>query len=134
VRRGDYLKLSHIYGELTPQYYFDAYQKILLNTGPLERISFFSDDIDWVKNNIKLPVESTYITTDMGLTTVEEFELMRAHRHFIIPNSTFSWWAAYLKSSVSPETIVTYPTPLASEEYLKQVKGIFNNWYECSRS
>jgi hypothetical protein len=44
-------------------------------------------------------------------TDYEEFAVMRQCDHFIITNSTFSWWAAYLGDSVAKEEkIVIAPT------------------------
>jgi hypothetical protein len=54
------------------------------------QVFIFSDDPKWCSENfdgcfiVSLPED--YL----------EFELMRECNHFIIANSTFSWWAAYL--------------------------------------
>lgn len=40
-----------------------------------------------------------------GLNDVEEFSLMQKCKHFIIANSTFSWWAAWLGESVDSHVI-----------------------------
>ena len=40
-----------------------------------------------------------------GVNDIEEFELMRRCDHHVIANSTFSWWAAYLKDNREGLTI-----------------------------
>ena len=50
--------------------------------------------IAWVKENIKHSNDITYV--EEPHPDYIDFELMRNCKHFIISNSTFSWWAAYL--------------------------------------
>jgi hypothetical protein len=39
-----------------------------------------------------------------------DFQIMKSCRHFIIGNSTFSWWAAWLKEQDDPSTKVIAPS------------------------
>jgi hypothetical protein len=54
------------------------------------------DDIEWIKENYKFPEKYDIEYVDLGNSDYEEFELMRNCKNFVISNSTFSWWAAYL--------------------------------------
>jgi len=55
---------------------------------------FFSDDINWVKNNIICNDECYF--EDNCNPIWECLRLMYSCKHFIISNSTFSWWGQYL--------------------------------------
>lgn len=69
-------------------------------------ICFFSDDIKWVKTNIK--IEGAKVYYESGEDPVwEKLRLMYSCKNFIISNSTFSWWAQYL--SKNPNKIVISP-------------------------
>ncbi len=67
---------------------------------------FFSDDIAWVKENIRTKGKAVYIS-DMGFRDYEELAIMKHCKYNIIANSTFSYWAAYLNSH--PDKIVICP-------------------------
>lgn len=54
----------------------------------------FSDDIEWVKENVKFPGEVYFETGDDPIW--EKLRLMSSCKHFILSNSSFSWWAQYL--------------------------------------
>jgi hypothetical protein len=61
---------------------------------------FFGDDRVWIDNliaGLRLPFPCAVVQSRES--DVGEFELMRACRHHIIANSTFSWWAAWLSES-----------------------------------
>jgi hypothetical protein len=56
------------------------------------------------------PDRSTKVFIVPGdLNTAETFELMRSAKAYIIANSTFSWWAAYLSYTKNP--IIYAPDP-----------------------
>lgn len=103
-RRGDYTnkKNIEIFNQLDASYYKKAMDII---SNKLENPIFyiFSDDIEWVKKNVSAQYAIQYI--DHTSTDLEDFQLMRACNNFIIANSTFSWWAAWL-SECENKTII----------------------------
>jgi hypothetical protein len=103
-RRGDYQQTAH--GILGNEYYIKAVDK-LLQQRPNAELYLFSNEIDWVKQNISFDAPVTYIAQEFGLKDYQEFDLMRRCQHQIIANSTFSWWAAWLNPS--PSKIVFTP-------------------------
>ncbi len=94
VRRGDYVgNKAH---DILPS---DYYQKSLekFKNIKIDHIYIFSDDIDWCRENMSFGIDTTFVGDEYsGERAIGHFELMRSCKHFIIPNSTFSWWAAYL--------------------------------------
>jgi hypothetical protein len=54
----------------------------------------FSDDMEWCKQNLSIPYKKTFLHSDGP--AIQHFQLMVKCKHFIIANSTFSWWAAWL--------------------------------------
>lgn len=98
VRRGDYLhpKYRDIFGQIcTIEYYRKAIRYILEK---VEHPVFFifSDDINWVMENLPIPVKHHFIDWNAGVKSWEDMCLMSNCKHHIIANSTFSWWGAWL--------------------------------------
>lgn len=95
VRRGDFFKgaIQDVYGVCTEEYYRKGIQYIK-NIYPGATIILFSDDIEWVKENLKFDGKVYYETGNDPVW--EKLRLMSACKHFVISNSTFSWWAQYL--------------------------------------
>ena len=96
VRRGDYLseRYKKDFYVCTPEYFRDAIAKM---QGFIENPTFifFSNDIEWVKENISVADAECYY--ENGTDPVwETLRLMYSCHHFIISNSTFAWWAQYL--------------------------------------
>jgi len=93
VRLGDYLKEPKI-GLLPKKYYEDA-----INRMPLEEydeVWIFSNDRSGAEE-LLLGVESLRLVwIPETLTSAETLTLMTYCNDFIISNSTFSWWGAYL--------------------------------------
>lgn len=105
VRRGDFLQ-NEIHNVCTTQYFKDAIQKMTsLFDG---KISFFcfSDDIEWIKVNIRPLAENMIIVEhDSSRPNIEDMILMSKCSHHIIPNSSFSWWGAWLNPSEEKKVI-----------------------------
>lgn len=108
IRRGDYLqqKTLDYHGILSKEYYNEAIQKIAKKV-PGARFYFFSDDIEWVKENLQLDHPCEFISGKTSHSAIEDFYLMQNCRHHIIANSSFSWWAAWLNKNA--EKIVVAP-------------------------
>ena len=102
VRRGDYVSnpsANSYHGALSPSYYFDALD-YLSKKIPTMQLFVFSDDIEWVKNNIDLSPYSTYfVSHNKGANSYQDMALMSLCKHYVIANSSFSWWGAWLNSS-----------------------------------
>ena len=106
VRRGDYLKLQHIHGLCDISYYEKAIDYIALHTvNP--HFFLFSDDIKWVKENLKINHPFTVVNINSGKNSPWDMWLMKNCKHNIIANSSFSWWGAWLNEN--PQKIVIAP-------------------------
>ena len=92
VRRKDYLGTD--YDVVDVNYYRNAFKKIESQSTNLN-FFIFSDDINWCNENLSFLPNSTFCSFSM----LNDFHLMSLCKHFIIPNSTFSWWAAYLSNN-----------------------------------
>jgi hypothetical protein len=110
VRRADFVSIksereSRV--QCGKNYYREALEKLIgLEKGVT--VFGFSDDIEWCEENLKLQVPITWVPhSEAGFKFGCYFWLMRQCRHFIIPNSTFAWWAAWLAEH--PEKRVICP-------------------------
>ena len=100
IRRGDYLQYPDTYmGICTPEYYNQAIQ-YFVETLEMRYFVFFSDDMEWVKNNFAIP-NAIYCGRDMFDKYEDWYDLylMTNCKHNIIANSSFSWWGAWLNQS-----------------------------------
>lgn len=100
VRRGDYVtneKDDKILNICSEEYYRKAMNWMssqLIN--PVFYIfSNTHDDLKWIKENYHLE-QNNIIYVDMENQDYEELLLMSSCKHFIIANSTYSWWAQYI--------------------------------------
>jgi hypothetical protein len=107
VRRGDYLSPVNLslFGNIaTLDYYSKAISKMKAElTDP--KFYVFSDDAEWVKQNITVDAPVTYIDFNSGDNSFEDMRLMSLCRHNIIANSSFSWWGAWLNDNSSKKVI-----------------------------
>jgi hypothetical protein len=100
IRRGDYLndpKVRCIHGILGSDYYKKSISYIKKKVkNPLFFI--FSDDIELVKKTFSFFNNKKYIFIDTK-SSINDLYLMSNCKHFIIANSTFSWWGAWLSKN-----------------------------------
>ncbi|MCR9132597.1 MAG: alpha-1,2-fucosyltransferase [bacterium] len=105
-------------------YYEKAIKKISkLSDGNLLFL-VFSDDIELAKSYLD-NINCVYVSNnDKQLPAqIKDFEMMRRCDHFVIANSTFSWWAAYLADNTKKQII------RPSDKYYKQHESFYPaNW------
>jgi hypothetical protein len=98
VRRGDYLNSRNLNFHFTCDlnYFQEAIKKIKNS-----KFIFFSDDMNWVKDNF---VSDNYFYSPFD-DELDDLSLMSLCHNNIISNSTFSWWAAFLNKNKNKKII-----------------------------
>ncbi len=96
-RRGDYVGHPSL-DIVSMEFYQNALDFVKRHTRERIHIFVFSDDINWckesfIKKNEKITFVDQSLTGPMGGFY---FQLMMLCHHFIIPNSTYPYWAALL--------------------------------------
>jgi hypothetical protein len=136
VRRGDYVSIPTArkwHGLCGPDYYQEA---VFFTSEKVVDPQFFifSDDITWCKRHFichnsnlrimlfkqtfshfgilnkrfcRISYPTAFLSKKHGQNKFRDFYLMSLCKHFIIPNSTFGWWAAWL--CPNPDKIVIAP-------------------------
>jgi hypothetical protein len=97
IRRGDYASEPD-FGVLPSSYYRDGLRLLQLK-GEEGKVWAFTDDREWAIEILQSDGLENFdieIVDDSGLSTSEVFDLMRFGSAYVIANSSFSWWAAYL--------------------------------------
>jgi hypothetical protein len=116
IRRGDYVTNTYedqilVSAELE---YYNKCVKYITETIKEPHFFIFSDDPDWVKQNLTLDYPMTFLDHNDASTNYEDLRLMSHCNHNIICNSSFSWWGAWLNRN--PEKIVCAPKKWFSDE------------------
>lgn len=129
IRRGDFIyneEFKKIHYVCNSSYFYKAIELI---KEKVDNPTFvvFSDDIDWVKNNMDFGANAIF--EDGNDPLWEKIRLMSACKHFIISNSTFSWWVQYLSNHENK--IVIAPQKWKHISYMKNASEIDiyqDNW------
>lgn len=113
IRRGDYIsnqKALFFHGVCGLEY-FKAAVNYIRDTIPSTKLFIFSDDAEWASLNFSAS-ENVVVSNYHSLSAAEELILLSKCSHLILSNSSFSWWAAYLRETNGNErpTIIA-PTP-----------------------
>lgn len=103
IRKGDFLKLGH---DISGSDYYIRAMEYIQDKIENPFLLVFSDDIAWVKDNMKFMLDYLVIS-GQGYSDCEELILMSMCKNNIIANSTFSYWGAWLNPN--EEKIVIAP-------------------------
>ncbi len=106
VRRGDYVNLTHIHGLCDLNYYKRTIDYIASRVQN-PHFFVFSDDIPWVRENLKIEYPFDVVDINDGKTAFCDIWLMKHCQHNIIANSSFSYWGAWLNEN--PDKFVVAP-------------------------
>jgi hypothetical protein len=101
IRRSDYQNHTNSIGILSLDYYKSALHS-LGSVSQNSPIWIFSDDLELAyefKNEYIPLLNSTVIICPEFESAIGVLKVMSACSHFVLANSTFSWWAAYLSHS-----------------------------------
>jgi|SRR3989344_5821669 len=101
VRHGDFANnpsIAKYHGTTPLEYHYEA-AKIVRARVPNAHFFVFSDSPEWVQENLRLPYPVTFIGQGAD-KNYEDIALMSLCRHFILSNSSFGWWGAWLSDAV----------------------------------
>jgi hypothetical protein len=108
VRKGNYTQ--SILDVCTRKYYLRALKLILkkkkLKKKDIELLIFSNKDNNWCKDNINFKNIKKKIIIGNIKSTIKDLTTMMTCSHFIIPNSSFSWWAAQYVDHINKGVIV----------------------------
>lgn len=98
IRRGDYItnpEALKVHGGICDLEYYKNSIDIINKKVKNPRFFIFSDDMNWVKNNLYLE-NASYIDWNKNGDSYIDMQLMSLCKYNVIANSTFSWWGAWL--------------------------------------
>jgi len=101
IRRGDYIdnkKTNKYHGTCSLEYYYNSIE-IIIKKVKNPTFFIFSDDYQWTKENLKLKYPTIHINNNSPEKGYEDLRLMKNCKHYIIANSSFSWWGAWLSNN-----------------------------------
>ena len=132
-RRGDYTKarVEKLFGMCSENYYKKAIDTIAEKTQEPITLFIFSDDINWVRNNVKFNYDTVYVDINSGKQAVFDLDLMKNCKHNVIANSSFSWWGAWLNEN--PNKIVVAPTPWHDSDTINSDDIVPDNWIKIPK-
>jgi len=102
IRRGD-IKSDHVTAErhgVMPLTYYQKSIEIIRSKISEPHFYFFSDDINWARENFK-DGDVSFVSGEISKTHFEDLYLMSQCGHNIIANSSFSWWGAWLNNNIN---------------------------------
>lgn len=109
IRRGDFV--SDTFKDEFHICTLDYYKKgisLILDRHPNALLFFCSDDIEWCKEQFGSLEGCTTLYEPAGIAIYETMQLMTACHHFVISNSTLSFWMQYLSNH--PDKMVVAPS------------------------
>ena len=104
IRRGDYLEVSDVYGGICTSEYYKKAMKQMEEWYPDCHFFVFTNDVGWVKENYKQENLTIVEGNDEDAGYIDMY-LMTKCKHYILANSSFSWWGCYLNPSESKKVI-----------------------------
>ena len=102
VRRGDYIGLENIYGNLDTKYYSDAIG-ILRDQGSTDRTWIFTDSPDELPKHLVKTLGAERVIGPKEIPSpLETLVLISMGSAIVGSNSTFSWWAGLISQDGNP--------------------------------
>lgn len=126
VRRTDFLNNPE-HNVVDINYYKDALSLISKKIGNNLTLYIFSDDLNWCRKNFSFCSKVNFMDHNwIGDRYYNYLYLMTCFKNFIIPNSSFAWWGAWL--SISPNKIVVAPKKWSGLVNNSEIDIVPSNW------
>jgi hypothetical protein len=125
-RLGDYKQKRYYHPVMKYEYYESSLRhilsKLMIDSDTKIRVLYFceAEDNIFVSNMRIRPLQNAFpniefMKVDDKIADWKQLLIMSNSHHFIMANSTFSWWGAYLSSFI--DKIVCYPSKWFGEYY-----------------
>lgn len=125
-----HLRRNHGGGSYHAKYDMDYYERgieMIKKNNIIDKIYVFADDIDWCQKNIDFGIPTFFVTREYaGKKGEGDMFLMSKCKYFIIPNSTFSWWGAWL--SERKDKIVVAPLRWTKDQKKIEASILPDDW------
>ena len=125
IRRGDFIG-NQLHNICSKEYFYRAIEK---TQEAIENptLLIFSDELEWITENMKFDVPHSIVPKLED--SMDYMRLMSYCSNHIIPNSTFSWWGAWLSK---PKVVIAPGFWLAQD--VKAHKNTFGHWVETKHT
>lgn len=125
VRRTDFLKVDNL--NTTNLDYFIKAANHMASIVDKPVFFIFSDDVKWCQENIKLAYPTQLVGHEhKGRKFGNYLQLMIACKHYIIPNSSFAWWAIWLNNHSEKHVIA--PKKWFNDEKIDTSDLTYEHW------
>lgn len=104
IRLGDYKNAKNTDLDVCSLAYYRRAIAYISNHLDNYKLFVFTNDVQMASSMLEFPENTVMV---QGTKDYEDFALMQQCSHFILSNSTFSWWAAYLADNL--DKIITVP-------------------------
>jgi hypothetical protein len=98
VRRGDYVSnpmAAYVHGSVGLPYYAAAVARTRSKVKGA-KLFVFSDEPAWAQAHMPFLGAAAFVSANPPEAPEQDLALMAACRHFVLANSSFSWWGAWL--------------------------------------
>jgi hypothetical protein len=130
ARRTDYLRNQDIinyHGPLSVEYYRNAIKKMSKYVSNAVYLLASDDNSFWVSVIKEVPeLNRNFVVVDAE-NEINTMILLQQFHHFIIANSTFSWWASYLAKDVKK---IIAPSKWYGPSRVEDYSGIYRSEWE----
>lgn len=113
IRLGDYLLIDEL--NVVSREYFDKAVEIIESKNPKSKYWIFTNDRELSEKYLPERIISRCDFIPESMNSAQTLEIMRLCENYIISNSTFSWWGAFLSRTDNPIVI-------APKNWFKTVK------------
>ncbi|RAJ97574.1 glycosyl transferase family 11 [Larkinella arboricola] len=127
VRRSDFVN-NRRHNVVPPVYYQQA-ERLISERIKTPAFYVFSDDIEWCRTHIRFNAPTVFVGNEWaGNRAQTHLQLMTFCHHFIIPNSTFGWWAAWLNPSVDKVVVAPKKWAYVNQNFISSDELTYPGW------